>query len=86
MRNSELATRIVSRRDVLRGLGAVGLAAAASRVSLASSPAQAGVEAFKPVRFAVIGDWGIGEGGQMAIAGDRRVLDEALVALRRAAS
>src|SRR5687768_10378199 len=64
----ELGNRLVSRRDILRGIGAVGLAAVASRATFASDTAQSSVAAFKPVRFAVIGDWGNGEGGQMAIA------------------
>jgi acid phosphatase len=53
---------------VLRGIGAAGLAAVASRSALASTPALESMQALEPVRFAVIGDWGNGKDGQMAIA------------------
>jgi acid phosphatase len=65
MKDSDHSNRVISRRSVLGGFGALGIAAAASRVCLASS--ETSLEAFKPVRFAVIGDWGNGKGGQMAI-------------------
>jgi hypothetical protein len=68
-----LCDSFVSRRDILRGFGALGIAAAASRAALASTPSGPNLEAFKPVRFAVIGDWGNGESGQMAI-GERIAL------------
>lgn len=57
----------MSRRDILRGFGALGIAAAATRMAQASSTSGTSVEAFSPVRFAVIGDWGNGKAGQMAI-------------------
>jgi hypothetical protein len=67
MKKQPLHDSLVSRRDILRGFGALGIAAAASRVAPVFAETGPSLEAFKPVRFAVIGDWGNGKSGQMAI-------------------
>jgi hypothetical protein len=55
--------RPVSRRDVLRGMAAFG---AATMLGKYAPPARA--EATRPVRFALLGDWGSGDEGEFAIA------------------
>ena len=57
----------VSRRDLLRGFAAFGAITAVSRFSsLKAAPL---VEsALNPVRFAVLGDWGSGDAGEMGVA------------------
>jgi hypothetical protein len=69
MRELQHSGRTITRRDLLRGITAAGLAAAASKVTLAGNAGPT-LEAFQPVRFAVIGDWGTGCANQMAV-GDR---------------
>ena len=57
----------ISRRDLLRGFAALGAMTAVSRWSpLDAAPLVD--SALKPVRFAVIGDWGSGEAGEMGVA------------------
>lgn len=60
-------THALSRRDLLRGFAAFGLAAAASRV--VSADQGIGDQVLRPVRFGVLGDWGSGEDGEMEVAG-----------------
>ena len=55
----------ISRRDLLRGIGAIGVAAATSGMV---SAGQIGNGVLKPVRFGLLGDWGSGDEGEMAIA------------------
>lgn len=56
---------VFSRRDLLKGIGALGVAAVAAKVG---SAGQIGNEVLKPVRFALFGDWGSGDEGASAIA------------------
>jgi len=58
--------RGISRRDLLRGLGVVGVAAMASQFALAEQGI--GDSVLKPVRFALLGDWGSGDDAEMTIA------------------
>lgn len=55
----------MSRRGFLKGLAVAGAVAAMPRVLFAS---EAAIDTTKPVRFALIGDWGSGYDGQMAVA------------------
>jgi hypothetical protein len=55
--------RPVSRRDVLKGMAAFGAAAVLGKFAPTASAA-----APKPVRFALLGDWGSGDDGEFAIA------------------
>jgi hypothetical protein len=59
-------SRGITRRELLRGIGAVGLAAAASRIAAADSRIGDGI--LKPVRLGLLGDWGSGDEAEMAIA------------------
>src|SRR3982751_4926016 len=61
-----MSRRGISRRDLLRGIGAVGVAAAASKFALADQGI--GDSVLKPVRFALLGDWGSGDEAEMTIA------------------
>jgi hypothetical protein len=78
--------RLLTRRDVLRGMAALGGAAALSRIGLgATLPGGAG-NAPKPVRFSLLGDWGSGDAStveiarQMAAVHDRAPLDMVVTA------
>ena len=55
--------RGVSRRDVLRGIGAAAVTVGAARIGLANAASTS----TRPVRFALLGDWGNGEESQFAI-------------------
>src|SRR4051812_29404922 len=59
--------RGISRRALLRGIGAVGAAAVASKFAMASDQG-IGDSVLKPVRFALLGDWGSGDEAEMSIA------------------
>src|SRR5437899_2940066 len=60
----------ITRRDLLCRMAALGGAAMLSRSVFATSPLDQVplVGAAKPVRFALIGDWGSGNDGEKAIA------------------
>lgn len=60
------SARGISRRDLLRGFATVGAVAAISKLGFAGEPTAPTGPA--PVRFAMIGDWGSGDGGEAAVA------------------
>ena len=66
----------VSRRDVLRGIGAAAVTLGAAKAGLAKAASITASTSTQPVRFALLGDWGDGEAGQFAI-GERMAKEHA---------